>query len=208
MIGSCGLGCDGLSGTAANATYAAITTSGMVVAAACAVCAPVVGLVIAAAAIAKALNVGEGCGPTCIQATNIVNQAEPIFRQNVAEYESGGIDQATAVSNWTQMWSAIQQACGGIPGAAGSKCVSDRAVGSCKYKQTAAPKYPGEPQLGECWNWDAAYHQPLLQPALVAFSGGGVNGSLNSVVSSLTSNPMLLIGAGLLVVGLMSKGDR
>ena len=66
MQRSCGMGCKGLGGTAANTTYAAITTSGLVVAAACAVCAPVAGLVIAAAAIARALNVGEGCGPTCI----------------------------------------------------------------------------------------------------------------------------------------------
>ena len=106
------------------------------------------------------------------------------------------------------MWSAIQQACGGIPGAAGKNCVSDRQAGSCKWKQTAAPKYPGEPNLGECWNWDAAYHQPLLQPALVPMSGSGVTGSLTSVANDLMSNPVLLVGVGLLVVGLMSKGSK
>jgi hypothetical protein len=213
MLGSCGM--EGLGDTQSlDTTYNAISASGAAVAAACAVCAPVAGLIAAAAQIAKALKIGYGCGPTCIQATQIVNSAESTFNQNVDEYESGGIDQATAINNWNGMWGAIQQACGAIPGAAGIDCVSDRAAGSCKWKQTAvgaSKGYPGVPKEGECWNWDLGYHQPLLLPALVPY-GGGVTGSLNSVadsvVSSLTSNPMLMVGVGLLLVGLMSKGGK
>ena len=208
MLGSCGMGCSGLGGTTANAVYSGIATSGMVVAAACPVCAPVVGLVVAAAAIAKALGVGEGCGATCIQATNIVNQAEPTFRENLLEYETGVIDQPIAQSNWNQMWGAIQQACGGIPGAAGQHCVSDRQAGACTWKNTGPAIYPGLPALGACWNWDNAYHAPLLLPALVPYGGSGVSGSVSSVVSDLTSNPMLLVGAGLLVFGIMSGGKN
>lgn len=210
MVGSCGLGCEGL-GATADTVYAGITTSGLAVAAACAVCAPIAGLVIAAAQIAKALKIGYGCGPTCIEATKIVKQAEPLFNQNVDEYESGGIDQATAVSNWNQLWTAVQQSCGQIPGAAGSNCVKDRAAGSCKWKQTAAGAskgYPGVPKEGECWNWDLGYYQPLLQPALVPYAGSGIAGSLDSITSTLISNPLLLVGAGLLLVSLMSKGKN
>ena len=208
MIGTCGM--EGL-GSAANldATYNSITASGAAVAAACIVCAPVAGIVMAAAQIAKALKIGYGCGITCQQATQIVNSAESVFNQNVDEYESGGIDQATAQSNWAKLWPAIQQSCGQIPGAAGRDCVSDRAAGSCKWRQTAAGAskgYPGVPREGECWNWDLGYHQPLLLPALVPYGGSG--GSLNSITSTLTENPMLLVGAGLLVVGLMSGGKK
>jgi hypothetical protein len=209
MIGTCGLG----DAQNLDTTYNTITATGAAVAAACAVCAPVAGLIAAAAQIAKALKVGYGCGPTCQQATQIVNSAESTFNQNVDEYESGGIDQATAINNWNGMWGAIQQACGAIPGAAGRDCVSDRAAGSCKWKQTAvgaSKGYPGVPKVGECWNWDLGYHQPLLLPALVPYGGvtGNLTGSLNSVVSDLTNNPMLLIGGGLLLVGLMSSGGK
>lgn len=145
--------------------------------------------------MAGALHIGEGCGPTCIQATQIVNQAEPTFKMNLDAYEAGTIDQSTAVSNFQQMWTAVQQSCGAIPGVAGQNCVSDRAAGSCKWKDN-----------GNCWNWDIGYHQPLLSPATVPYSGGtGI--STSNIIGTLTSNPMLLVGGALLVVGLMASGD-
>ena len=159
------------------------------------------GLVAAAGAIAGALHIGQGCGATCIQATSIVNSAEPAFRLNLEGYENGTIDQTTALNNFNQMWTAIQQSCGQIPGTAGEKCVSDRQAGACTWKQTANPEYPGQPNIGACWNWWNAYHDPLEQPSLVPTSGG-------TVVSGLTSNPTLLIGAGLLVVALMFGGGK
>lgn len=149
------------------------------------------GLVMVGAAIAGALHIGEGCGATCIQATNVVNSAEPTFKMNVDYYEQGKIDQTTALDNFNQMWTAIQQSCGAIPGAAGQNCISDRAQGSCKWQDN-----------GQCWNWWVGYHDPLLQPATTPYSGGSGSG----VVSSLTSSPALLVGAGLLVVAMMA-GD-
>jgi hypothetical protein len=155
-------------------------------------------LVALGSTIAGALHIGEGCGPTCIQATNVVNGAEPTFKMNVDAYEAGTIDQSTAVSNYQQMWNAVQQSCGAIPGTAGKDCVGDRQAGACKWKSN-----------GQCWNWDIGYHQPLLQPATVPYSGGptSVDGAAGSIVSSLTSNPMLLVGGVLLVVGLMAGKD-
>jgi hypothetical protein len=161
----------------------------------------IAGLVAAGAAIAGALGVGEGCGPTCVQATNVVNGAEPIFRQNLAAYENGQIDQVTAQNNYNQGWAAIVQSCGGIPGGAGKNCVGDRQQGACTWKQTAPPQYPGQPQVGDCWNWYNAYYEPLTYPAVNAPTV-----SAASNVSSLMSNPMLLIGGGLVLVGLMVGG--
>jgi len=162
----------------------------------------VAGVVAAGAAIASALGVGSGCGQSCIQATNVVNQAEPVLKQNLDAYESGQIDQDTAQSNYAQVWTAVQQACGGIPGAAGQDCISDRAEGSCKWKQTASPTYPGEPALGDCWNWYEAYYNPLTLPALVPMQSSSVGGTVSSLVGDVTSSPLLLVGlvaAGVLV---------
>jgi hypothetical protein len=138
--------------------------------------------------IAGALHIGEGCGTTCIQATNVVNSAEPTFKMNLDAYEAGTIDQPTAQSNFQQMWTAVQQSCGAIPGVAGQNCIGDRQEGSCKWKDK-----------GQCWNWFVGYSDPLGKPATVPYSGV----STGSIVSDLTNNPMLLVGGVLLVVGLM-----
>ena len=203
MIGHSGLGdaqnLDKAYNTAAATAMAIGAATGPVGAA--------IGAAVAASIkIAQALHIGYGCGPTCVQATQLVNDAEPLFRNNVALYEGGQIDQATAQYNYSQLWDAVVRSCGAIDGDAGKKCVTDRQAGSCKYKQIAEPKYPGEPKLGECWNWDAAYHQPLLLESLNPVGASGtVGGTLDSVTSTLTSNPMLLVGVGLLAVGLMSS---
>jgi hypothetical protein len=208
MLGTCGMG----STKTIDTTYNSISAGAVAVGSmAGPIGAAVGGLIAAGAQIAKMLKIGYGCGPTCQEATQIVNSAESTFNMNVDGYESGQIDQATAISNWNGMWNAIQQSCGQIPGAAGKDCISDRAAGSCKWKQTAvgaSKGYPGVPKEGECWNWDLGYHQPLLLPALVPYGGSGVTGSLNSIATDLMSNPMLLVGAGLLVVGLMSGGKK
>lgn len=100
------------------------------------------GLIAAASAVAGALHIGEGCGQTCIDATRIVNQAEPVLEQNVAEFQSGTIDKQTALNNFNQVWLAIQQSCGAIPGAAGINCVGDR-------------------QRGGKWDWFSYYYDPI-----------------------------------------------
>jgi hypothetical protein len=159
----------------------------------------IAGLEVLAGQLLNAFGVGEGCGPTCVQATQIVNQVEPLLKQNVTLYQSGQEDQPTALNNWGRLWGVVTQGCNAIPGAAGQNCISDRQAGACK---------PEWKTNGQCWNWDIGYHQPLLvapinNPApLDTISGGSASG----VVSELTSNPMVLVGLGLLVVGLMVGG--
>jgi len=158
-------------------------------------------LVALGASIASALHIGEGCGQTCVQATNIVNQAEPTFKMNVSAYQNGQISQQQALANFDAMWLAIQQACGGIPGVAGQNCVGDRQEGACKWKDSS----------GNCWNWFIGYRDPLLQPSTVAYTGTATSTAttdVGTVVSSLFSGSGgLLIGGALLVLGLLSLGD-
>src|SRR5271157_1359998 len=53
----------------------------------------ILGIAAGIAGALAALGVGQGCGQTCIQATNVVNTAEPSFLANVQQYESGAITQ-------------------------------------------------------------------------------------------------------------------
>jgi hypothetical protein len=146
------------------------------------------GIVAAAAAIAGMLGVGQGCGQTCVQATSIVNQAEPILKQNLAAYQSGQIDQATAISNYNQVWQSVLTACAAIPGTAGQNCVGDRQQGACHYKDAT----------GNCWNWYIGYYVPLLT---VVPSNTTNTSSLTSLVEGGGSG--LMLAAALGIVGLI-----
>ena len=155
--------------------------------------APIIAAVGGLIALAGVLGVGNGCGPTCVQATSIVNQAEPAFEENLSEYESGQISQSQAISNYNAGQTAIAQACGAIPGSAGQNCVSDRFTpGGCKWNATSQP-YPSSPAVGECWNWYSGYYLPLTQPAQTPYQGETISGS--TVVSDLTSSPLVLVAA-------------
>lgn len=171
---------------------------------------PANAILAAAAGIAAtlgALGVGEGCGSTCVQATSIVNQAEPAFLANVQQYERGEITAEQAQQTWGNLWQAVETSCAAIPGAAGQDCVSDRADGACKWRQTSTSPLlglPGEPEEGECWNWKSGYFDPLTHPpvnvpaessALVSDSGS----ILSSVGISGSLAAPLLIGAAVLV---------
>jgi hypothetical protein len=158
--------------------------------------APFVAAAGAIAGLLATLGVGAGCGQACIQATNLVNQAEPALLQNLQAYENGEIDQATALSNYQQIWQSIQTACSAIPGGAGKSCVTDRQAGACTWKATGTPPTPSSPAPGTCWNWDNAYRVPLTYPPINAPAP-----SASSDVSAVTGD----VGSALSTVGLSSS---
>lgn len=139
------------------------------------------GLVAGAAALVSALGIGSGCGNSCVQATSIVNQAEVVLKQNLAAYQAGQLSQTDAMANFNQIWSAVQQSCAAIPGAAGSNCIGDR-------------------QRGGKWDWFAMYYDPIINTPPVSNDSS----SMTSLFSS--GNSWLLLGAlGLVVIGVASK---
>jgi hypothetical protein len=107
---------------------------------------PVVGPFIAdAAAIAQSFGIGKGCGPTCTSSTQVVNQAEPIMKQNLAAAQAqaqanGGWltpdEMASAVNNFNAIWAQVVKGCGQIPPPGGTQCISDRQPGG-KYDWTS-----------------------------------------------------------------------
>lgn len=164
----------------------------------------IAGIAAAIGSILSAVGVGTGCGQPCIQATNIVNQIEPILQQNLDAYEKGTISQSQAQAYFNQLWQYVQQSCSVIPGAAGINCVSDRQDGACKWKQTGNPQYPGQPNMGDCFNWFNAYYYPLENPAVNVTSGSLISSGNTTEGSSVgpTYGEMLMAG-GLVAVGLM-----
>jgi len=190
---------------------------------------PVIGAAIAAVAtIAEILIKNSGCGITCVETSQWANQAEPVLAKNVLAYFSNPAprtqsQQTAALNIFDTTWARLQQVCG-QPGTgdAGVRCITDRQAGACKWKQTATSpllSIPGEPQPGECWNWDSGYRAPIANDQVVpddvaaaasaAAAGGAISSSISSDLSAVTSSswfvPAALIGGGILLYMAVSK---
>src|ERR1700677_1186282 len=57
----------------------------------------------------------SGCGATCIKATNVGNQAEPLLQQNLQTYLSAPVHyqsaQTQALANFESVWQTVEAAC-------------------------------------------------------------------------------------------------
>jgi hypothetical protein len=165
-------------------------------------------------------NVFSGCGNTCVEATNLANQAEPLLLQNLQTYLSAPVHyaslQAAALNNFTLTWNALVQACSNPAlGSAGQACIADRQNGACDYHTSPGGwsngvyTYPGANGSGNtCWNWFVGYHDPIANDPTVVPDPVGVTSDVSSVLSSvgvpstvfgLPVLDLILIGAGLLV---------
>lgn len=194
---------------------------------------PAAPFVAAAAAIVPLVaSLFAGCGQTCIEATNIVNQVAPLLEQNLALYLQQPIHyvsiQKAALANFDQAWGYVTQNCGNPAlGAAGRRCISDRAAGGCAWK-TAAPSqwvknsagvwtFEGagnaDPNGTYCWNWFSGMRDPIANdptvvpdpPAAAALPGSTGAGLLASLPRGLPILPILLIGGGLVLLSMGKK---
>jgi hypothetical protein len=170
----------------------------------------------AATLLVQYLVANSGCGITCVETSEWADQAAAALQQVMDGYFAlpaprTQTQKALAVANFNTIWQQLVAACGQAgTGNAGVRCISDRQSGACTWKQKYAPVYPGQPNIGDCWNWFSGYLQPIQQDPVVsdatAVSAGGTTTSGGSF--SLTSSggsssllPLLLIG-GLVVWGL------
>lgn len=210
--------------TVATTTYAATETA---LATAAAVTPPPANIILAAAAgvvkILQAIGIGQGCGPTCVQATSIVNQAEPYLQANILNYFAqpaprSAASQAAAIQQAQAIMQGVNASCQAIPPPGGTQCIGDRQAGACTWKQTTDSvllAIPGEPQPGECWNWVSGYIDPIVNDAYIAPIGTMTgSGTISSSSSSSTgsssgssSSSVYLIGAAVLL-GLVILGGR
>lgn len=86
----------------------------------------------AAALVAPLTRIINGCGKSCIQATQIVNEAEPKLKALRDEYLSAPVRtvamQTAVLQYMDEVFAWIQDACGAVGGAAGQRCISERLI--------------------------------------------------------------------------------
>lgn len=184
-------------GNYVGAAGTAIMTIGLYVPGPAAIFLEVAGAV---AELLGAIGIGQGCGNTCIAATEFANQAEPLLRQNLNTYLGLPIpryqsQQTAALNIFDQTWAALisPNACGNPAlGSAGKACVSDRQRGSCAYTGSD----------GKCWNWFIGYRDPIANdPNVVPDTPASSVASAVSSVTGLNIDPtLLMIGLGVAVI--------
>lgn len=174
---------------------------------------PVVGpFVAAAAAIAQAFGLGAGCGATCTQSTQVVNQIEPLLKQNLAAAQqqataNGGClvaaEIAVLTQNFQTLWQQVLQGCGQIPAPGGTQCVQDRQPGG-KYDWTAAyltpiqqiPVCPSSPPAATTQP-NGAYYYPASTPATTPAAAA-------STIAGYPSS-YVYVGVGLLALFFLAR---
>ncbi len=206
-----------LGASAATAVIGSIAASGgTILGLSASMLLPVVGPIIGAAVMGlQMLIANSGCGQTCIVTSQWANQAAEKLQQVLDGYFAlpaprTEAQKAVALAAFDSVWQTLQQQCG-QPGTgnAGVRCISDRQRGACIWKQKYAPVYPGEPEIGQCWNWFNGYRDPIAQdptvPDPVPTSASETSldtifGSPASPGGSSSLIPLLLIG-GLVALG-------
>lgn len=138
----------------------------------------------AAGLVAPLTRLINGCGRSCIDASNIANEAESKLKALRDQYLAQPVRtvamQQTVLQYMDEVFNWLYQACGAIGGAAGQKCISERLV-----KGGAAPWCPT--RVG-C-DWITTLRDPVAndkpQPDLST-------ASLSDILSGSVSNPYML----------------
>jgi len=172
------------------------------------------------------LITSSGCGATCIQATNIVNQAGDLMTQNLQTYLAAPVHyqsaQTQALANFNSLWNALEAACSSPSlGTPGANCIAQREEGACSYKTTPGGwqqsngtwtyVWPGANGSGStCWNYFVGFYDPIANDPTVVPDPPAE--ALTSALSSLTGGAStiagipitdLLIGGGALLLALL-----
>lgn len=178
---------------------------------------PVAGPFIAlAATIAVAVEkIFSGCGATCTQATQYVNQAQaalaPLFDAYMAAPIHYASMQAAYLNTFDQAWAYVLQNCGNPQlGTAGQNCISQRQAGGCVAKvapfgwqQNSDGTYTYVPAGASgsgstCWNWFSGMRDPIANdPTVVPDPVGAVtdaNGNVTSIAPTAGTSLTSLLG--------------
>ena len=157
----------------------------------------------AATLLVQYLVANSGCGQTCIETSEWANQAAAALQQVLDGYFAlpaprTKTQQALAVANCQTIMNQLRAICSQSgTGNAGKRCISDRLDASaCTWKQTQAPVYPGEPKVGECWNWINGYLGPIKADPVVPDPTTSVSGEIASLESATGGSllPLLMMG--------------
>lgn len=161
-------------GAIATGVLPAVTSTAWVV--------PVVGAAVAGVTLALGLILNRKGPKQKVATTQIVNELEPLLRQNLEAFQAGPqtkTNQEAALANFDSAWAwlASEAACGSPDlGNPGKACISDR-------------------QRGGQWDWFAYYRDPVANAPV----------SDDSVSALLSGDSMVpfLIGAALIGAALL-----
>lgn len=149
----------------------------------------------------------RGCGETCIQATEIANQAGAMLTKVKDDYFAQPVRTQSSQYAALQLWDAIaaemRKMCGNPAlGAAGQRCISERLV-----RGGTAPWCDKPGKIG-C-DWVTTLRDPIandtgVQPDTIQPGSNGGGLSMNA-----GGFPMpLLLGAGALAIAFVMAGDQ
>lgn len=191
------------------ATTGAILTALQVSTMAGPIGAAVAGLIAVGIGIAQLF---KGCGETCVAATQIANQLQTYWQQNLDHYMSAPVHyrslQLAALNNFDTGWNAMYKACSDPSlGTAGQRCISERQRGGASPWCCNSPTST-QVSDGMCTGCDAFHdfrdpiaNDPNVVPDPVDAASGTSAGGLFSGGTGPSSFPMpvLLIGGGILL---------
>jgi hypothetical protein len=121
----------------------------------------------------------NGCGQTCVEATQIANSVGTPMTQAFQAYMSADVHyysaQQTFLNLFNQLMAALQKACSNPAlGTAGQNCISDNSPNACHWKTSPGGwingqfVYWGAAGSGdECWNPYLMYQAVLNDPTVV-----------------------------------------
>jgi len=205
--------------SAATAATAAATAAGTAAPAWATLAIPVFGPIIAGVTIALTLLLNRKGPKQKVATTEIVNEIEPLLKENVEGYLAGpatAAAQAQALENFDGAWQWVLENCDTpAMGEPGQRCINDRKAGACKFKEG-----------GECWNWFVGYRDPIakdprMKPAGGAGSGAGTDsagggagagsgagsGLGAGTIAGIPMNMLLIGGAAILALAVLGSGD-
>ena len=184
-------------GAAAAASAGLLTGIGLTSAAI-----PFIGPAVAAVTLlVSALHIGQGCGATCTESTQVVNQAAPLLQQNLTAAQqtvaaNGCLTEdelQTLTNNFNTIWNQVKQQCGQIPAPGGTQCISDR-------------------QPGGKYDWASYYLTPIQQmPVCPATTSGAVpvtTGTSTTAANPTGSSMTLLLPLGLIALAFLMGGGK
>ncbi len=97
-------------------------------------------------------SIGAGGGDARARAVSLVNSAETLLQQNLAEYRAQRISASTCAEKFDQIWSALVQRLQAL-GGEGTRAIADRQSGGkfdwfLAYRPQGIPLSPGVPSTG------------------------------------------------------------
>ena len=149
------------------------------------------------------LHLGQGCGATCIEASNAANYVQCVLALNLNTYMTTwpryASAQAAAKAVYSQAWTYLVETCDSIGGEGGKGCLEDRQRGG-KYDYFAFyldpiandPCVAPDPTPVDAVTGAATTAEGAVSSAVTAIS------SLTGISSSIMT-PLLIVGAMLVL---------